>query len=124
LNVFAAGETQISATYEFNGSNVMTIFVSPDIAPRQDTDISIDVKREGTTLERIPEAQVEILPEGATSQRCITDPSGYCRFQSRMTVAGSIDISVTKPGYAPATVRKTALSRAVGFTIHLTPLVQ
>jgi hypothetical protein len=124
LNVFAAGETQISATYEFNGSNVMTVFVSPDAAPRQDTDIGIDVRREGTTFEGIPEAQVDIFPEGATSQRCITDQRGYCRFQTRMTVAGSIDISITKSGYAPFTVRKTAMSRAVGFTLHLTALRQ
>jgi hypothetical protein len=124
LNVFAAGETRISATYEFNGSNVMTVFVSPDSAARQDTDIGIDVRREGTTLEGISDAQVDIVPEGATSQRCITDQRGYCRFQTRMTVAGSVDISVIKSGYAPATLHKTVLSRGVGFTVHLNQLGQ
>jgi len=29
-----SSETRISATYQFNGSNILTVFVSPDSAPR------------------------------------------------------------------------------------------
>ena len=125
LNVFAAGETQISATYEFNGSNVMTVFVSSDSAPRQDTSIEMTVRLAGTVLGNgIPDAQVDIAPEGASSQRCITDQNGRCRFNSRMTVGGSLDVSVTKSGYAAATRRQTAISSSFGFTVELTPLAQ
>jgi hypothetical protein len=121
FHVFAAGETQIFATYQSASSTAMTVFVSLDSAPQQDTDIGIDVRRAGTVLEGIPDAQVDIAPDGAASQRCITDQRGSCRFHSRMTVGGSLDVSVSKSGYAPAARRQTAISSAFGFTIELVP---
>jgi hypothetical protein len=103
----------------------MTVFVSLDSAPRQDTSIAITVRRAGSVIGNgIPDAQVEITPDGAPPQQCITDQNGRCRFGSRMTVGGSLDVSVTKLGYAPATRRLAAISSSFGFTVDLTPLTE
>ena len=125
LNVFAAGETQITAKYEFTGGNVMTVFVSPDSAPRQDTSIEITIRRAGTLSGNgIADAQVSIAPDGAASQQCVTDQNGRCTFRSRMTVGGSVDVAVTKSGYAPARRQQVAISSSFGFTVELTPLAE
>jgi hypothetical protein len=122
LTVFAPGEIRIFGTYESASSTAMTIFVAPGSAPQRDTDIGIDVRRAGTVLEGIPDAQIDITPEGAASQRCVTDARGACRFFSRMTVGGSIDVSVNKSGYAPALQRQFAISSAFAFVVQLTPM--
>lgn len=123
LNVFGVGDVQISARLESLKSDAMTVFVSPDSAPRQDTSIEVYVERAGSVPRtRIPDAQIEIAPDGAPSLRCSTNQTGRCNFHPRMTILGSVDVSVTKADYAPVMRQQRAISRIFSFTVVLTPL--
>jgi hypothetical protein len=123
LKVFAPGEVTVLATYDTLRSPAPTFFVAPGVPPLREVSIGINVIRVGSSV-RIPDVAIEISPEGAERQRCMSNENSFCRFTSRMAINGAIDVSVAKDGYAPIRQTLRATSPNLSVAIELTPLEQ